>query len=107
MSLLLIFLIIIGVSGVNVSCESGVMHAHGPVVCVSDHQREQVDEILKTNDLSCYAAREQQVHGGTHHTHIQQLTYTSPTKIKSNKTVCVCVCVQRGRLSGCRWGSCS
>ncbi|XP_056594856.1 uncharacterized protein si:ch211-183d21.1 isoform X1 [Triplophysa dalaica] len=49
--------------GVNVSCESGIIHAHGPAASISDHQREQVNEILKTKDLSCSAAREQQVHG--------------------------------------------
>lgn len=65
-----------GGSGVNVSCESGIMGAHGPVVSVSEHQREQVNEILKTTDLSCYAAREQQVHGGKTHTYEYIYIYT-------------------------------
>jgi len=57
--------------GVNVSCEAGVLDAQGPVLAVTDQQRERITDSLKDNKLSCSAAsRVLQVHGGTHtHTH--------------------------------------
>lgn len=51
------------VKGVNVSCEEGILGAQGPVLAVSDQQREQLTETLNDNKLTCSPAQERQVHG--------------------------------------------
>ncbi|KAG1955644.1 hypothetical protein F2P79_008636 [Pimephales promelas] len=52
------------VKGVNVSCEAGVLDAQGPVLAVTDQQRERITASLNDNKLSCSpASRVLQVHG--------------------------------------------
>ncbi|XP_065114843.1 uncharacterized protein [Paramisgurnus dabryanus] len=46
---------------VNASCESGGTHVQGPIVSISDQQREQINETLHVNGFLCYSTMNQPV----------------------------------------------